>query len=348
MHQYFENYFDLYWDLHLGVRGDAVPDEIRAFGESFNAVIGFWFPTFGTVYKSYMRVRELRQTLKDWVDARVQDIIDGNIEDAEKTLVYYWLENGKQGENLRRKGIVFECFHNFPAFIQWAGTFYSIMDRLSTEHGDPDIRAAFERTMTNRPDEQDSGVFTPLDRFVMELMRVISPNFGSYSDMEVRQNFLGSGYTGILHPHTSASHDSRHWTDPSAFDPDRYKQALSSAQNDADAARAAGFARCPFNPEHFSVKDGRNVELTNSAYGAVYGVVDGEPYPVCDYAGYAPFGFGYRRCPAEFLNMSFFKDFLRKVWNDGITFSRLDLDAPDMLPAGPGVVVEDVIGFNKG
>jgi hypothetical protein len=25
MHQYYANYFDLYWDLHLGVKGDAVP-----------------------------------------------------------------------------------------------------------------------------------------------------------------------------------------------------------------------------------------------------------------------------------------------------------------------------------
>jgi hypothetical protein len=24
MHEYYENYFDLYWDLHLGVTGDAV------------------------------------------------------------------------------------------------------------------------------------------------------------------------------------------------------------------------------------------------------------------------------------------------------------------------------------
>jgi hypothetical protein len=73
-------------------------------------------------------------------------------------------------------------------------------------------------------------------------------------------------------------------------------------------------ARCPFSKEAFSVKDGRQADLTNSAFGAVYGVIDGEAYPVCDDAGYAPFGFGYRRCPGELLTVDFVKDLLRKVW----------------------------------
>jgi hypothetical protein len=41
----------------------------------------------------------------------------------------------------------------------------------------------------------------------------------------------------------------------------------------------------------------RNVRLSNSGFGTVFGVVDGKPQPVCDYAGFAPFGFGYRRWP---------------------------------------------------
>ena len=39
---------------------------------------------------------------------------------------------------------------------------------------------------------------------------------------------------------------------------------------------------------------------------------------MCDTAGYAPFGFGYRRCPGEFLTLNFIKDVLRKVWRDHI------------------------------
>ena len=91
MHEYYQLYPDMYWDLHLGVRGDAVPDDVRQFGRSFNAVIGYWFPTQPVVYRNYMQVRELRQPLKDWVDARVQDILDGKVAEPEKTFVHYWL-----------------------------------------------------------------------------------------------------------------------------------------------------------------------------------------------------------------------------------------------------------------
>ena len=38
--------------------------------------------------------------------------------------------------------------------------------------------------MANDPDEADGGAFTPLDRFVMELFRTISPNPGSLSRVE--------------------------------------------------------------------------------------------------------------------------------------------------------------------
>src|SRR5215471_15664870 len=37
MHEYYANYFDLYWDLHVGVTGDAIPPEVRQCGASFNA-----------------------------------------------------------------------------------------------------------------------------------------------------------------------------------------------------------------------------------------------------------------------------------------------------------------------
>jgi hypothetical protein len=38
MKQFYASYFDLYWDLHLGVRGEAIPSEVRQFGSSFTAV----------------------------------------------------------------------------------------------------------------------------------------------------------------------------------------------------------------------------------------------------------------------------------------------------------------------
>jgi hypothetical protein len=65
-----------------------------------------------------MRVRELCKALKDWIDVRMQAIIDGKARDADRTFVYYWLKNGKLGESFRRKDIVLECFHNFVAMSQ--------------------------------------------------------------------------------------------------------------------------------------------------------------------------------------------------------------------------------------
>jgi hypothetical protein len=51
--------------------------------------------------------------------------------------------------------------------------------------------------------------------------------------------------------------------------------------------------------------ESRNVEMTNSAFGAVYSEIDGIPHPVVDTAGYAPFGFGYRRCAGEHLTVEY-------------------------------------------
>jgi len=95
------------------------------------------------------------------------------------------------------------------------------------------------------------------------------------------------------------------------------------------------------------VHDGRRAELTNSAFGAVYGVVDDTPYPVCDAAGYAPFGFGYRRCGGEQLTIEFVKEFLRTVWRAGIEFVRLDVEQPAKIPVSPRTVIDDNVGFQR-
>jgi hypothetical protein len=46
----------------------------------------------------------------------------------------------------------------------------------------------------------------------------------------------------------------------------------------------------------------------------VLSTVDGAAYPIVDTAGYAPFGFGYRRCAGERFTVEVIKDFLRTVW----------------------------------
>jgi cytochrome P450 len=200
--------------------------------------------------------------------------------------------------------------------------------------------------MSGESVQADGSAFTPLARFVMELFRTITPNAGSLSRVaevgtrhEDRQVFL-------LIPHAATSFNPLHWKNPNEFDPDRYKTIPTSDQIDHARCEQLGFARCPFEKATFEVQDGRNVGLANSGFGTVYPVVDGKPLPVCEQAGFAPFGFGYRRCPGEHFTIKVFEDFLRRVWADKIAFAKLGIPDPDQVPIGPGHVVPDDLGFS--
>lgn len=346
MQAYYERYFDLYWDLHLGVTGDAIPDEVRQIGASFTTVLGYWYPTEEIVRDNILRVRALREPLKRWIAARVQDIVSGVTPHPEQTFVHYWLKNAGTGQHFREKDIVFECFHNFLAISQWGNMVYNTMAQLEPTHGDPTIQCWFARTMTSQPDEIDDGAFTPLDRFTMELFRTISPNRASLSTLHTLRG-LRSGKGSLLTDHLAASHDPRHWRDPGAFNPDRYKTAPTTVDNDEASCQAAQLARCPFTPAPFAMQDGRHGAMTNSTYGAVYGEVEGQAYPVCDTAGYAPFGFGYRRCAGELLTIEFLKAFLRTAWREHVSFVTLDLEAPEQIPVSPHTVIADTISFTR-
>ena len=61
---------------------------------------------------------------------------------------------------------------------------YNIMLKLAKDTGDPDTRAWFQKTMEGTPDDAGGKPFTPLERFVMELFRTITPNGGSISALE--------------------------------------------------------------------------------------------------------------------------------------------------------------------
>ncbi len=345
MKQFFGSYFDMYWDLHLGVTGDAIPREVRECGASFNAVLAYQYPTLRIVHENYMHVRETRPALSRWVDERVQAILDGKQPEADRTFVHYWIKNGGLGESFRRKDIVFECFHNFLAFSQWGNTTHGIVKRLDSNGGDPVVRRWYERTMSEAPDETDGAPFTRLDRFVMELFRTISPNPGSISLMDRQRDALAPAFSTIVTPHLRSSTDRRFWTEPEEFNPDRYKTATTTVDNDQARAKQLGLAHCPFHKTSFEVKDGRNVQLTNSAFGAVHGVVDGAPHALVDTAGYAPFGFGYRRCAGEYVTVEFVKEFLRRTWKTKLSFISLDLAHPEEIPIGPTTVVEDKMSF---
>jgi cytochrome P450 len=347
MRPYLDGYFDMYWDLHVGVKGDAIPARVRQIGDNFNTVLAYRDPTQKIVYENYMSVRSNLGFLKTWIDERIADIVKGKTPNPEKTFAHYWIKNAGDGAHFAHKDVVFECFHNFVAFSQWGNTIYNIMLKLGKNTGDQDARAWFKKTMEGNFDSAGSGAFTPLDRFVMELFRTITPNGGSISAVEEVRTppFERHGY--VVSPHLASSVDPIHWKDPQQFNPDRYNTAPTSHQIDEAKCEQIGFAKCPFERTAYEVKDGRKAVLHNSGFGTVYGIVDNKPLPVCDSAGFAPFGFGYRRCPGEQLTIQVFEDFLRKVWTNKIEFEKLKIANPERLPIGPTTVISDDVGFTR-
>jgi cytochrome P450 len=355
MRHYLDHYFDLYWDLHLGISSDDIPFEVRQIGEAFNTVLAYRNPLLPVTHDNYMKVRELQDFLKSWIGERISDIQSGKTKNPEKTIAWHWLKNAGDGSHFSKKDVVFECFHNFVALSQWGNMIFGIISRLVEDGGDQAVRASFQKTMNGNFDTAGAAPFSPLELFVMELFRVISPNGGSLSTIhDARSSAQGAPtpqtfgvHSYIYTPHTSTSLNPVHWKDPNTFDPQRYLRVPTSAQISDDKCRQIGLARCPFNITNFEVKDGRKARITNNGFGTLFVVADGRSYPLCDYAGFAPFGFGYRRCPGEQLTILVFGDFLRKVWRDKIAFRKLHLSNPGQVPVGLDAVIQDDIGFNR-
>lgn len=342
MNIYLSQYWNLYWDLHLGLDPSQIPAFARDIGTCFNtclADINVFDPGF---HDNYMRVRELRPSLDAWLDVEVgsiaQELAQGSTV-SDNCFVYYWLANGGEQDN-----VVFECFHNFVALSQWGNTIYNVMDLLR-EGGDATIRAKYDALMSgDKPDERHKGCpFSPMDLFVMELYRTITPNTGSISVLSSHGK-LNADSVYQVYQHAPISHDPLHWEDPASFRPDRYLERPTSDQTGEPWADRMALARCPFEPTSTQVRDGREVTLTNSGYGTLYA----GGAPVCDDAGYSPFGFGYRRCPGELLSVAVIKDFLTVLWaqeQQGAVLKKLSLRDPQRVPVGPGAIVVDDIGL---
>ena len=108
--------------------------------------------------------------------------------------------------------------------------------------------------MKDGPDETDKSMFTRLDRFVMELLRTISPNAGSDSVLSAMQQPFGTahpGFSTIVTPHGETSRDPLNWKNPNEFDPKRYKQAPTSEQNDEAKAKQIGLPNAPSAEKSF-------------------------------------------------------------------------------------------------
>src|SRR5262249_5890825 len=162
------------------------------------------------------------------------------------------------------------------ALSQWGNTIFGIMSRLAQDSGDPAVRAAFEETMRGDYDRANGAAFTQLELLVMELFRTISPNGGSFSTaVDARASAYGASpferfglpferHSYIATPHTTTSFDTRLWTNPDQFDPERYKRVPTSAEIDDAKCRQIGLPRCPFEITTLPVADGRKAAVTNS------------------------------------------------------------------------------------
>ena len=165
MRHYLDHHFDLYWDLHLGVTGDSIPFQVRQIGEAFNTVLAYRNPLLPITHNNYMKVRELLDFLKTWIDGRLGDIQSGKTKNPEKTMAYYWMKNAGDGSHFSKKDVVFECSHNFVALSQWGNTIFGIMSRLSEDGGDPAVRTSFQKTMSGNFDNANGAPFPPLELF---------------------------------------------------------------------------------------------------------------------------------------------------------------------------------------
>ena len=204
--------------------------------------------------------------------------------------------------------------------------------------------------MSGNPDAANGAPYTPLEMFVMELFRTISPNGGSISSIsDTRQAgssdnygdsvspfvrfglpYERSGY--ILSPHTSTS--SIPGTGPihSNSTRDRYRDVPTSAQVERRGASRSASPKCPFDLTTMKVSDGRNAAMANSAFGTVSGWSTASRCRFATTPDSRHSGFGYRRCPGEQLTIQVFEEFLRKVWRDKITFRSLNLPKPRQVP----------------
>lgn len=353
---YREGYLDLYWDLHLQVSPNDIPDFAKQIGLEFINCWAIFVPLnlndpdqSLSFKKSYEYVRKYRPKLINWISEHVEKI-RSNPEQYKDTFVHYWLANdGGEGDgSFKNEDITFECFHNYLALSQWGHTIYKMMELLredNTADKAKQVQQKYYEIMCGNYQETDESGMSSLDYLAMEFFREIVPNGGSIS------RFYAAGrYSELVdelnaHAHKPLALSSLHWENPFEFNPDRFRDAPKSHEIDLENFKqVSGVARCPFDHSAIETEDGRVVE--NNLYGTTYSkTADGQVCPVIETAGFSSFGFGYRRCPGELLTVGVFKTFLQYIWDNKISFHQLKLENPEVMPIAPTTFITDNIGM---
>ena len=332
MRLYLESYFDLYWDLHLGVKGGSRPSERSRDRGKLYTVLAYRDPTQKIVYENYMVVRTHLAALKAWIDQKLTDLTNGTTPSPEKTFAHYWIKNAGDGEYFAHKDVVFEVFHNFVALSQWGNTLY-IMLKLAKDTGDADARAWFKKTMKQIPTTQGGNAFTPLERFTMELFRTINPNGGSISARWKPRTppYQEHGY--VVTPTLVISFDPVHWKDPGSSTLTATTARQRAIRSTRPSASRLALLNAPSTGQNSTLPTVGGPRYTTADLAPSTASSTASQLPVCDHAGFAPFGFGYRRCPGEQLTIQVFEDFLRKVWRDKIEFAEAQTSPSPEPPA---------------
>jgi hypothetical protein len=370
---YTENYLNLYWNLHLDVKPEEIPDYAKGVGSAFITCLALVFPInpddHGKMkeYKTnYMYVRENRAKLNDWVGKHFRNI-KANPQDFTNTFVHYWIENSGEGAGgYEEKDIVFECFHNYLALSQWGNAFYNMVNLLREDNQDAEaqvIQTYFKEMMNGdysaKASKSDSNAFSKIDFFIAELMRVIMPNTGSISRMQQEQDGVGGKIDQtIIYDHVAIGNSPLHWADAvsttkdgvttwkAPFNPERYADVPGSNEIDEEGLmRMAALARCPYDHGTIETADGRTVK--SNPFGTMHSSTGDVDYPVIESAGFSPFGFGYRRCAGELFTIEVIKAFLVHVWDNNICFKTLDIAEPTNIPVAPATYIADSIGFYR-
>ena len=264
MRHYLDYYFDLYWDLHVGVKGAAIPADVRQIGESFNTVLAYRNPRDPIVYEHYMKVRAKLDFLKTLDRRAGQRRRDGQGGESREDVRVLLAQERRRRRALQPQG---RRVRGVPQLrgAQPVGK-HDVRHHVAPEHR---RRQSGSARRVHQDDEHCSGdgrdggsgtsaaPFPPLELFVMELFRTISPNGGSLSAVvDARASQYGESPYSKLRarferhlyaatPHTATSMDPRHWTNPQQFDPDRYKTVPTSAQIDEAKCKADGLSEMP-------------------------------------------------------------------------------------------------------
>ena len=149
----------------------------------------------------------------------------------------------------------------------------------------------------------------------------------------------------IVTPHAPTSFDPHQWSDPLAFNPERYRSVPTSDQVDEAKIHQIGLARCPFDLTQFNVADGRKASVNNSGFGKCSASLMAKRCQSAITPG--SHRSALASMPRRTAYNPVFSDFLRIVWNDRIAFSRLKLANPGRVPVGPSSVIDDTITFRR-